>query len=1694
MDMQASSFKLQPPTFDSKKESWGKFLTDSCSYVIIQGGQALVDKLLGNSTLDSSIIHNPTSSPNSRNNVVADQEEDEETLYTSPDQDSSRGLSQADHMMNSKFYHVLKLCLKGPAHDAILHVNQATWTEAMLLLQKEYGNSTALRKSKLIVNLFDLQFEGDIDKFKQKTLTTIREIYESKVTFEDFIVSMILQAFQGEEYTGIRLDVARQLDTTESINVHEMLDIICNAVETTKSIKKTSTNNTRSVPKGPCTRCGGNHARNDCYATKHKDGHKLKDRAPAKRPQPRGKGGGGKGNKGKDKKEEKNKNGDDTPKPLSEVLSGMRGGSMSLDQVKNAVAKCTSLHVTTKALTTNSNNVVAESGNCHNLPQEGLLEPQNGITDQLLDEVIDAISTRANNLAQQAPTPLSTNSNNLVAECNDDSELTKAQLQPQNGITDQLLDEVIDAITTRAKSTASPPPHGDECEAKCEHFDPFEPSHSNWLMGVLHQDGSEAYTEAARELSKARVDALKHEDPSILEGKFLELINNPKNNQPVARNNTVAEPRIEGYDPDQLFEEITACMASDQPKTLYERSLPPTHTKAKVAWVLDSGSGQSLASKVQNIDTSQLCIVEGYDGNNQQVSAGMGHVPMFLGGSDSPSSHIDLDGVYQMEGLPQDILSLGRLVQEKGFSFHADDKRQFLTTPQGHRIPVYIEEGIFYVDGQSSQSSNNVVADSNSIVAEGQSHYIRSNQQKVDVLDLHARLGHISGQALKDTLNNTYGIRCTNADLDFFCPTCAIGKSIKQPVGQSRDPETKPTRVGELIYTDIKDLKLTTPGRNGFVKYIIYVDAYSNWVSIHGLKRKNEAQHTIEDLDVELGLSKKPYQVTFRFDNDPASYGSDFQQALKHRQFAYDPLPPYTPARNMAERAIQAIDVKARTMLIDAPHVDFEPHYFDASLCATYLNNRTVGTRGKTPFEFVKGAQPMIKHLVPFGCFGYMHAEAHKIGNKIPNHHRAEQVIMLGYRSPFSNIWKVQAQDDQRRVLHSIHVDWDFEGHGLSNTLSAMSKDHLDALGEQWGIDLTIEHTNKTIEGPQQASCEPSPTAPEAMNTPTSDLHNSLEAPKPDYFGNNPQCVIEPLPNIQMEPSNNAVAETELSNNTVAEAQFSPTHAEIVESHIVDHSRIHHNNVVHKYAKIHKTKVEVALKEALQGHNSKEWKNAILKEINSMLEHCLFLIDEGHPEYETAIKEATWSRFVLVRKRDGRFKARWVVQGCFESVELDDFTNRSHVASIEALRALLFKHDRGSKTLATIDIRTAFLQSHDYDPHEKHRYVKVINPFDPTKVLYARLLSPMYGQRSAPRRWEDTLAPWLESQGFIRGKNEPSIFYRPSDEMIILVYVDDLLMDGDIDSIHQFLKALLKRFDCNDPVFLAQDQPIDFIGIDIFIHQDCIFASSQQYCCRLLDNLQMANVNPASVPITGDIVEDDLVTDKGLHEWYRSGVGGIGWLVSTTRPDLALTFSRLGQFLAQPTQGAIKALRQACKYIKGTTHYALSMPLNLTSNTFEHWSDSDFASNKVVANKRKSQTGIIGTINGVPHVYKSTAQSCVTLSSTEAEIHAASTAISHFEHSKFVLQEMGIKDFPTPFTLQIDNAAAEVFMENTKSNSRLKHIDVREKWVLEMRDRSKVIPEHVSTHDNLADLFTKPLAAPTFEKHVERIMWTTPFK
>ena len=71
-------------------------------------------------------------------------------------------------------------------------------------------------------------------------------------------------------------------------------------------------------------------------------------------------------------------------------------------------------------------------------------------------------------------------------------------------------------------------------------------------------------------------------------------------------------------------------------------------------------------------------------------------------------------------------------------------------------------------------------------------------------------------------------------------------------------------------------------------------------------------------------------------------------------------------------------------------------------------------------------------------------------------------------------------------------------------------------------------------------------------------------------------------------------------------------------------------------------------------------------------------------------------------------------------------------------------------------------------------------------------------------------------------------------------------------------------------------------------------------------------------------------------------------------------------------------------------------------------------------------------------------------------------------------------EFPKPFKLQMDNEAARLFAEDSAFKSKLKHIDVRQHWVRMLRDKNILIPQHVNTKANLADLFTKVVDKHTF--------------
>ena len=69
---------------------------------------------------------------------------------------------------------------------------------------------------------------------------------------------------------------------------------------------------------------------------------------------------------------------------------------------------------------------------------------------------------------------------------------------------------------------------------------------------------------------------------------------------------------------------------------------------------------------------------------------------------------------------------------------------------------------------------------------------------------------------------------------------------------------------------------------------------------------------------------------------------------------------------------------------------------------------------------------------------------------------------------------------------------------------------------------------------------------------------------------------------------------------------------------------------------------------------------------------------------------------------------------------------------------------------------------------------------------------------------QETLAPWIESLGFIQGANEPCAFLHPDRDLNIVTYVDDVLADGDEEDIKWFFRQLRSRFECKETEWLQR--------------------------------------------------------------------------------------------------------------------------------------------------------------------------------------------------------------------------------------------------------------------------------------------------
>jgi hypothetical protein len=267
--------------------------------------------------------------------------------------------------------------------------------------------------------------------------------------------------------------------------------------------------------------------------------------------------------------------------------------------------------------------------------------------------------------------------------------------------------------------------------------------------------------------------------------------------------------------------------------------------------------------------------------------------------------------------------------------------------------------------------------------------------------------------------------------------------------------------------------------------------------------------------------------------------------------------------------------------------------------------------------------------------------------------------------------------------------------------------------------------------------------------------------------------------------------------------------------------------------------------------------------------------------------------------------------------------------------------------------------------------------------------------------------------------------------------------------------------------------------------------SQVTYIDSLLRKFNMADCKSVSVPLDPMVQlsrEQCPTTPEVTAEMenipYRTLIGGLVWLATATRPDLALTVCVLSRFIDNPGLPHWNAGKRVLQYLKGTRNFALVYGASDSTLGLDIFADADGMS----IENRKAISGYAFILNGAAVSWSSKQQEIVSLSTTEAEYVAITyTAKEAIWFRYFIAELFGPITFP--FIIYNDNqsAIALAHAELGQFHARTKHIDIRYHFIREkIEDRSLEVV-YCPTTEMTADVLTKALAAFKFKPLVHAL-------
>ncbi|KAH9750239.1 protein kinase domain-containing protein [Citrus sinensis] len=450
--------------------------------------------------------------------------------------------------------------------------------------------------------------------------------------------------------------------------------------------------------------------------------------------------------------------------------------------------------------------------------------------------------------------------------------------------------------------------------------------------------------------------------------------------------------------------------------------------------------------------------------------------------------------------------------------------------------------------------------------------------------------------------------------------------------------------------------------------------------------------------------------------------------------------------------------------------------------------------------------------------------------------------------------------------------------------------------------------------------------------------------------------------------------------------------------------------------------------------------------------------------------QAIGSRWVYKIKyqSDGtieRYKARLVAKGYTQTEGIDYHATFSPVAKLVTVRALLSLTAVKGWVLEQLDVSNAFLQG----DLEEEVYMQVPQGFSKQgEHLVCKLNKSIYGLKQASRNWFSKFSATIQQAGFRQSKADYSLFVKTNAKFstFVLVYVDDIIVAGnDVAEVSRIKDFLAQKF-----YIKALGKLKYFLGIKVARSSCGIFLSQRKYALDILKDAGLLAGRVSHFPMEQQLrlssTDGDLLSNPSS---YRRLVGRLIYL-TVTRPDIVFAVHVLSRFMHEPRTTHMDAAIRVLRYLKGSP----SKGILLSSTSDLHirgYCDVDWGS---CPTTRRSITGYCTFLGDSPISWKTKKQNVVSRSTAEAEYRSLADLSCELQWLKALFADLGHLQHD-PMTVYCDNQSALYIAENPVYHERTKHIELDCHFVRERVQSNLLLPLHIPTSMQIADVFTKHL-------------------